>query len=159
MARKRHSLESIAKVLRQAESGIPIAELARKAGVHDNTVHFWKKKYGAWYLGDPRNERASRREHAAQAARRGSDPRQSDAPGRTFRTAVKPAKLRAVAAELRKDHGVSERPICESLRLCRASMRYKPRRMKQNSSGGIESPVGAVVGGLALGVVLNLLGT
>ena len=39
MARKQHSPESIAKVLRQAESGIPIAELARKAGVHENTVH------------------------------------------------------------------------------------------------------------------------
>ncbi len=51
MARKRHSPESIAKVLRQAESGIPIAELARKAGVHENTVHLWKKKYGS--LGTP----------------------------------------------------------------------------------------------------------
>jgi len=46
MARKRHSPESIAKVLRQAESGIPIAELARKTGVHENTIHLWKKKYG-----------------------------------------------------------------------------------------------------------------
>lgn len=33
--------------MRQAESGIPIAELARKAGVHENTVHIWKKKFGA----------------------------------------------------------------------------------------------------------------
>ena len=47
MARKRQSPESIAKVLRQAESGIPIAELARKTGVHENTIHLWKKKYGA----------------------------------------------------------------------------------------------------------------
>ncbi len=39
MARKRHSPESIAKVLRQAESGVPIGELARKTGVHENTVH------------------------------------------------------------------------------------------------------------------------
>ncbi len=46
MARKRHSPESIAAVLRRAESGIPIAELARKTGVHENTIHLWKKKYG-----------------------------------------------------------------------------------------------------------------
>jgi putative transposase len=32
--------------LRQDQSGIPIAELARKAGIHENTVHLWKKKYG-----------------------------------------------------------------------------------------------------------------
>jgi putative transposase len=42
VARKRHSPESIAAVLRRVE----IAERARKAGVHENTVHLWKKKYG-----------------------------------------------------------------------------------------------------------------
>lgn len=51
MARKRHSPESIAAVLRKAESGIPISKLAREAGVHENTVHLWKKKYGQ--LGTP----------------------------------------------------------------------------------------------------------
>jgi hypothetical protein len=38
--------ESIAAVLRRVEAGIPIAELARKAGVHENTIHLLKKKYG-----------------------------------------------------------------------------------------------------------------
>jgi putative transposase len=47
MARKRHSPESIAAVLRRAESGVPIAKLAREAGVHENTVHLWKKRYGS----------------------------------------------------------------------------------------------------------------
>jgi putative transposase len=46
MARKRHSPESIAAVLRRIEAGIPIAELAGKAGVHENTIHLWKKEYG-----------------------------------------------------------------------------------------------------------------
>lgn len=46
MARKRHSPESIAAVLRKAESGIPVAQLARQTGVHENTIHLWKKKYG-----------------------------------------------------------------------------------------------------------------
>ena len=32
MARKRHSLESIGAVLRRVEAGVPIAELAHKAG-------------------------------------------------------------------------------------------------------------------------------
>jgi lambda repressor-like predicted transcriptional regulator len=38
MARKRHSPESIAAVLRRAAFGIPIAQLARQAGVHENTI-------------------------------------------------------------------------------------------------------------------------
>ena len=46
MARKRQSPERIAAILRRAESGIPIAKLAREAGVHENTIHLWKKKYG-----------------------------------------------------------------------------------------------------------------
>jgi len=51
MARKRQSPESIAAVLRRVESGVPIAKLAREAGVHENTIHLWKKKYGQ--LGTP----------------------------------------------------------------------------------------------------------
>jgi len=51
MARKRQSPETIATILRRAESGVPIAQLARQAGVHENTIHLWKKKYGQ--LGTP----------------------------------------------------------------------------------------------------------
>lgn len=46
MARKRHSPESIAAVLRRVESGVTLEEAARKAGVHVNTILLWKKKYG-----------------------------------------------------------------------------------------------------------------
>lgn len=44
MARKRHSPDSIAAVLRRVEAGVPIAELARKAGVHENTIHLWRAR-------------------------------------------------------------------------------------------------------------------
>jgi putative transposase len=47
----RQSPESIAAVLRKVESGIPIAKPAREAGVQENTIHLWKKKYGQ--LGTP----------------------------------------------------------------------------------------------------------
>ena len=46
MARKHHRPEAVAAILRRAESGVPIIELARQAGVHENTIHLWKKKYG-----------------------------------------------------------------------------------------------------------------
>jgi len=46
MARKRHSPESIATVLRRVETGVTLEEAARKAGVHVNTILLWKKKYG-----------------------------------------------------------------------------------------------------------------
>ena len=46
MARKRHSPESIAAVLRRVETGITLEEAARKAGGHVNTILIWRKKYG-----------------------------------------------------------------------------------------------------------------
>ena len=48
---KRHTPDQIATALRHLESGTPAAELARKLGVHENTLYLWKKKYGN--LGTP----------------------------------------------------------------------------------------------------------
>ncbi|MGZ3499166.1 MAG: transposase [Vulcanimicrobiaceae bacterium] len=59
MARKRHSPESIAAVLRKAESGIPVAQLARQAGVHENTP-LEEKVRPTGHRGDSRDERAAR---------------------------------------------------------------------------------------------------
>jgi putative transposase len=63
MPRKQHTPEAIAKVLRQAESGIPIAQLARNAGVHENTVHLWKKKFGSLGTAEIREMSALRDEN------------------------------------------------------------------------------------------------
>ena len=37
--RKRHSPEQIAAALRQAEAGVPVAEIIRKLGIHENTFY------------------------------------------------------------------------------------------------------------------------
>ncbi len=37
--------EQIAFALKQAESGIPVAEVCRKMGVSENTPYAWKKKF------------------------------------------------------------------------------------------------------------------
>jgi putative transposase len=44
--KSRFSDEQIAHVLRQAESGTPVAEIARKMGVSEATFYAWKKKFG-----------------------------------------------------------------------------------------------------------------
>lgn len=43
---KRYSNEQIAFALRQAESGVPVAEVCRKIGITEQTLYRWKKKYG-----------------------------------------------------------------------------------------------------------------
>ena len=43
--KKKFSVEQIVSVLKQAEVGVPIAELIRKVGISEQTFYRWKSKY------------------------------------------------------------------------------------------------------------------
>ncbi len=45
MKRKRFSVEQIVAVVKQAELGIPVAELIRQVGISEQTFYRWKKRY------------------------------------------------------------------------------------------------------------------
>ncbi len=45
MKRKRFSVEQIVAVLKQAEVGVPVAELIRQVGITEQTLYRWKKQY------------------------------------------------------------------------------------------------------------------
>jgi len=45
MKKKRFAVEQIVAILKQAELGIPVAELIRQVGVSEQTFYRWKKKY------------------------------------------------------------------------------------------------------------------
>ena len=47
MKQKSFTAEQEAFVLRQAKSGIPVAETIRKMGISEATFYYWKKKYGS----------------------------------------------------------------------------------------------------------------
>jgi putative transposase len=42
--RKRFSVEQIVAVLKQAEVGVPVAELIRQVGISEQTLYRWKKQ-------------------------------------------------------------------------------------------------------------------
>ena len=47
MARKsRYTAEQIAYALKQAEAGVPVAELCRKYGISQQTYYRWRSKFG-----------------------------------------------------------------------------------------------------------------
>ena len=45
MKKKRFSVEQIVGVLKQAQVGIPVVEVIRKAGISEQTFYRWKAKY------------------------------------------------------------------------------------------------------------------
>jgi putative transposase len=45
--KKRFNVEQIVAVLKQAEAGVPLAELIRRMGISEQTVYRWKKQYRA----------------------------------------------------------------------------------------------------------------
>ena len=45
MPKKKFSVEQIVGVLKQAEVGVPVAQLIRKAGISEQTFYRWKKQY------------------------------------------------------------------------------------------------------------------
>ena len=45
MKRKRFSIEQIVAVLKQADLGLPMADLIRQIGISEQTFYRWKKQY------------------------------------------------------------------------------------------------------------------
>ena len=45
MKKKRLSVEQIVAVMKQAETGVPVAELIEKVGISEQTFYRWKKQY------------------------------------------------------------------------------------------------------------------
>lgn len=45
MKQKQFTLEQIVAVLKQAEAGVPLAELLRRVGVSEHMFYRWKRQY------------------------------------------------------------------------------------------------------------------
>ncbi len=54
MRGKRFSEEQIINILKEADAGMPPAELCRKHGVSQGTYYNWKSKYGDMTVSDAR---------------------------------------------------------------------------------------------------------
>ena len=60
--KKRHTEEQIDHALRQAEGGLPVAEICRNLGISEPTFYRWKKKYGDLGLSELRQLRQENRQ-------------------------------------------------------------------------------------------------
>ena len=64
MKNKRFTEEQILGFLKQAEGGVPVAELCRKGGFSDAAFYKWRRKYGGMELPEIRRVRELEAENA-----------------------------------------------------------------------------------------------
>ena len=64
MKRSRFSEEQIIGILKEHESGVPVAELCRKHGVSDASIYKWKAKYGGMDVSEAKRLKALEDENA-----------------------------------------------------------------------------------------------
>jgi putative transposase len=63
MKKSRFSEEQIVGLLKEAEAGVPVGDLCRKAGISDVTFYRWKAKYGGLEVNDARRLRTLEEEN------------------------------------------------------------------------------------------------
>lgn len=64
MRHSRFSEEQIIGILREHESGVPVAELCRKHGVSDASIYKWKAKYGGMDVSEAKRLKSLEDENA-----------------------------------------------------------------------------------------------
>lgn len=63
MKKSRFSEEQIVGVLKEAEAGVPVAELCRRLGISNVTFYRWKAKYGGLEVNEAKRLRALEEEN------------------------------------------------------------------------------------------------
>ncbi len=124
--RKRFSVEQIVRVLKQAEVGVPVAEVIRQVGITEQTLHRWKKHYKGLETDQVRQfKTAPGREWAPKAVGGGADAGQGDAAGRAGKKTMTPSRRRPVVNYWHDICRVSERRACRVARLPVSTFRYE----------------------------------
>lgn len=61
--KKRHSEEQIIRILKQAESGIPVADVLREHNISQGTFYRWKAKFGGMDVSEAKRLKALEEEN------------------------------------------------------------------------------------------------
>lgn len=64
MKRSKFTEAQMAAALRECESGVPVAQVARKTGVSEQTLYIWKRRFGTQGVSEIRKRRQLEEENA-----------------------------------------------------------------------------------------------
>ncbi|MFZ0637016.1 MAG: IS3 family transposase [Candidatus Acidiferrales bacterium] len=125
MKKKRFAVEQIVAILKQAELGIPIAELIRQVGVSEQTFYRWKKKYSGLEVDQVRQLKQMGEENA-RLKRIVADLTLDKAmlQDGAKKKILKPSRYLPVVEYLSMSYRTSERRACRVARLNRGTYRY-----------------------------------
>jgi len=62
--KKRHTEEQIIRILKEAESGIPVADVLREHNISQGTFYRWKAKFGGMDVSEAKRLKALEEENA-----------------------------------------------------------------------------------------------
>jgi hypothetical protein len=119
------SVEQIVGVLKQAEVGVAVAEVIRKAGISEQILPLeGEVRWVGSRPGAP-DDSVAEREPEAEAVGGGSNAGQDDAVGCALKKMVKPSRRGPMIDRLMSSYGASERHVCHVLCVTRGTYRYR----------------------------------
>ena len=126
MRKKRFSVEQMIAVLKQAEVGVPVEEVIRKAGISEQTFYRWKAKYAGLEV-DQVRQMAQLQEENLRLKRLVADLTLDKTMLQDVLTQkmVKPSRRGPMVDRLMSSYGASERHACRVLCVTRGTYRYR----------------------------------
>lgn len=128
MRKSKFSESQIAEILKEAEAGLAVAEVARKHGISAATFYQWRSKYGGMSVSDMQRLRElGAGERALEADVREPEPGARAGEGGAGKKVVTPAQRHEAIGWLQETTAVSERRACRAVRQPRATQRRRRR--------------------------------
>ncbi len=125
MKRKRFSVEQIVAVLKQAEAGMPVAELIRHVGISEQTFYRWKKVYAKLQTDQVQQLKQLQEENIQLKKVVAELTLDKVMLTDVLKKVVKPSRRRSIVDYLKSSYAVAEGRACRLVALSRSVYQYR----------------------------------